>query len=350
MPGEPLTRADFHFELPPDRIAQRPCEPRDHCRLMVLGRATGAVQHARFDALGTWLRPGDLLVLNDTRVIPARLYGRKPTGGWMELLLCEEVGSGRWKALVRGRGHVEPGGLVHFDGEAGVARLIRRLGEGAWEIAFEATDARALIDRIGRMPLPPYIPRARGEDPLRDADRAWYQTVFARTPGAIAAPTAGLHFTPELLDRLRSAGVEQARITLHVGPGTFRPVKVDDLSLHRMDPEPYEIAAEAAEQLNAARRAGRRIVAVGTTVTRTLEAACGADGFTPGTGQTDLFLRPGSPFRVVGALLTNFHLPEGTPLMLTAAFAGRESVLAAYRVAVTAGYQFFSYGDAMLIV
>ncbi len=342
-------RSDFRFDLPPDRIAQIPAEPRDHARLMVLERATGAITHARFDDLGKWLRRGDALVLNDTRVIPARLYGRKDTGGWVEILLVRDEGGGLWRCLVRGRGRLEAGRDVRFE-QGSRARLTEKLGGGEWRVAFDPPDLGPLLEAAGRMPLPPYIARPRGEDPWRERDREWYQTVYASRAGAIAAPTAGLHFTPPLLDRLRGDGVEIVTITLHVGPGTFRPVKADDLRDHRMDAEEFELSAGAAAAIADALAADRRVVAVGTTVTRTLETLAIRGGVRAGTGSTDLFIHPPYAFRSVGALVTNFHLPEGTPLMLTAAFAGRERLLDAYAVAVREGYRFFSYGDAMLVV
>jgi S-adenosylmethionine:tRNA ribosyltransferase-isomerase len=343
-----LRPSDFHFDLPPDRIAQTPAVPRDHARLMVLEREGGRIHHARFDTIGAWLRSGDLLVVNDTRVIPARVYGRKDTGGWIEALLVEELAGGAWRALVRGRGRLEEGRAVHFDGAH--ARLRQRLGGGEWVLAFDPPDVRSLLERCGRMPLPPYIARPREGDSLAEQDHEWYQTVFARHPGAIAAPTAGLHFTPELLARLRTDGVEAVAVTLHVGPGTFRPVKVEDLAHHRMDAEAYDVSGAVAVRLTAARAEGRRVIAVGTTATRTLETVWEDGRYRAGSGRTGLFIHPPYPFRAIDALLTNFHLPEGTPIMLAAAFAGRERLLEAYRAAVAEGYRFFSYGDAMLIV
>jgi len=343
-----LRTSDFHFDLPLDRIAQTPAEPRDHARLMVLERAAGGIHHARFDGIGAWLHPGDVLVLNDTQVIPARLYGKKETGGWVELLLCEDRGGGAWKSLVRGRGRIDAGRAVVFEGARAVLR--EKLGRGGWIVQFDPPDVRGLLERAGRMPLPPYIDRPRENDPWRDADRVWYQTVYAARPGAIAAPTAGLHFTPELLARLRGAGVDTATVTLHVGPGTFRPVKVEQIADHRMDEEEYEVPPETAVRLERARAEGGRVIAVGTTATRTLETVWASGRYRPGRGRTALFLYPSCEFRAIDALVTNFHLPEGTPIMLAAAFAGRERVLEAYRVAIAEGYRFFSYGDAMLVV
>jgi S-adenosylmethionine:tRNA ribosyltransferase-isomerase len=330
---------------------------------MVLGRDHGGVQHAWFRDLPRLLRPGSLVVLNDTRVIPARLRGHKPTGGAVEVLLvrpreARPAAHGAfdedWEVLARGVAGLAPGtrldlaggvtGWVLEHGDRGAA-LVRLRGEGASVVAA--------AERAGAIPLPPYIEAARrreGAGPADDADRERYQTVYARVPGAVAAPTAGLHFTPALLDEVAARGHEVVRLTLHVGPGTFRPVEVEDPSQHRMEVERYDIPPETAAALARARADARPVVAVGTTVVRALEAAAAAgDAIADGPGQTDLFLAPGSTFRVVTDLVTNFHLPRSTLLMLVAAFAGRERVLAAYEEAVRAGYRFYSYGDAMFI-
>jgi S-adenosylmethionine:tRNA ribosyltransferase-isomerase len=347
----PLRRSDFLYDLPPERIAQRPADRREDSRMMVLRRGTRAVDHCRFRDIGGELRPGDLLVLNDTRVIPARLFGHKRGGGAaVEILLLRPLEGDRWKALVRPGRRLPPGARVDLPGGAS-AEIAGRGDDGSREITLSLGMPLAdYLDIHGVTPLPPYIRRPG------DADEAFhrgrYQTVYAEAAGSVAAPTAGLHFTPEILDALERAGVETVRITLHVGPGTFRPVQVEDIRRHRMDAEPYTISAPAAERIEAARTAGRRVVAVGTTVTRTLEAVAAAhDGrIPPGSGWTDLFIHPGFRFQVIGALLTNFHLPGSTLLMLVAALAGREWVLDCYREAVTQGYRFYSYGDCMLVL
>lgn len=338
--------AAYDYPLPPGLVAQEPLARRDASRLLVLDRATGAVDHRRFADLPELLRPGDLLVTNRSRVFPARLLGRREGGGAAEVLLVRRREPDAWDALVRpGRRlrtgslvDVAPGFRVRIEGpSAGPERRVRLLVDGA--------DPDDAIERHGHVPLPPYIRR-----PDAPADRDRYQTVFAREKGSVAAPTAGLHFTPELLDRLRGRGVERAEIVLHVGPGTFRPVEVDDVRDHRVDPERYAVPEETAAALDGARREGRRVVAVGTTATRALESAVDDAGrVRPGDGETGLVIVPGFRFRVTGALVTNFHLPRSSLLLLVSAFAGRERVLAAYAEAVRERYRFYSYGDAMLV-
>jgi S-adenosylmethionine:tRNA ribosyltransferase-isomerase len=362
--------SEFDYALPAERIAQRPAERRDASRLLVLPRRAGAPQHRRFAELEQLLGTGDLLVLNDTRVIPARLHGRKqPSGGRVELLLDRPLDEAEWgpagwaqtwTALVRASKPLRSGGTVELGAGAradylgrtaeGSARLRLVIDPSALGCAPERALAR-LLERRGQVPLPAYIRRSGPDDSRAGEDRQRYQTVYAARDGAVAAPTAGLHFTPALLERLAARGVELCRVTLHVGPGTFLPVRGEDVAAHRMHPERYHIDAAAAEQLRNARAAGRRLVAVGTTVVRTLEAAWdeARGGPRPGSGLTDLFIRPGYRFQAVDALLTNFHLPRSTLLMLVCAFAGRDRVLAAYRQAVERGYRFYSYGDAMLL-
>jgi S-adenosylmethionine:tRNA ribosyltransferase-isomerase len=332
---------DFDYSLPAELIAQRPASPRDASRLLVVHRADGRLEHRLFREIGAYLEPGDVLVLNDTRVIPARLRGRRPgTGGAVDLLLLRPAAGGAWEALVRPGRRLKPGAVVHVgpgvpveiaDRLPGGRRLVRRA---------DGEDLRGLMATAGEMPTPPYIRR-----PLDDP--AQYQTVFAREDGAVAAPTAGLHFTPRLLEALRARGIAVVALTLHVGPGTFQPVVAEDIARHRMDPEPYTIGEDAAAAINARRG---RLIAVGTTTVRALETAA-TDGIVrPGAGWTDLFITPGYRFRVVEALVTNFHLPKTTLLMLVCAFAGRELILSAYQVAVRERYRFYSFGDAMLIV
>lgn len=341
--------AEFDFVLPPDRIAARPVEPRDQARLLAYDRRSGAVEHARVADLPRLLRPGDLLVLNDTRVQPWRLRGRRETGGAVEGLLLRVDGE-RGEALLRPSKKLRVGDVVPMeDGEVEL-RLLATLGGGRWSVALTARQGSvaAALERCGRAPLPPYLPRGGDEDVAADRER--YQTVFARAPGAIAAPTAGLHFTPDLLQRVQARGVDLAFVTLHVGEGTFAPVQVDVVEQHRMHAERYELPAATAAAIAAARAHGGRVVAVGTTSCRTLETCARDDGtVAAGSGASDLFLYPGRRFRVVDALLTNFHLPKSTLLLLVAAFAGREAVLARYQEAIARGYRFYSFGDAMLI-
>jgi S-adenosylmethionine:tRNA ribosyltransferase-isomerase len=331
-----LKRSDFQFDLPPRLVAQRPAPRRDDARLFALLRDRS--DHLAFRDLPRFFGPGDLLVLNDTRVRPARLAGRRKTGGIFDVLLVRPMGDGRWEALVGGRGRLRDGEELAFGGFSG---SVRRAGDG-WVVELPRG---ADVEAAGRMPLPPYIRRARGGDPADAEDRERYQTVYARAPGAIAAPTAGLHFTPELLDAVRATGAGVSFVTLHVGTGTFRPVTSADVEDHRMDPEPYRVPEETAAAIARA----RRVTAVGTTVTRTLEAAWRDGAVRAGIGETSLFIVPGWRFRAVHRLITNFHLPEGTPLMLTCAFGGRERILAAYGEAVKREYRFFSYGDAMMV-
>jgi len=335
--------------------------------LLILSRDTGERNHALFGDITRFLRPRSLLVVNDTRVIPARLHGTKSTGGRVEILLVEKAASDSrgessgeaswredWRALARGLGRQPPGARLRFSDDL-EAEILGRGPRGEVELRFAGPGQQGLVARIeeiGTVPLPPYIEAARKEAGIvvRSAeDKARYQTVYARHPGAVAAPTAGLHFTDELLTRLEAAGHEIARITLHVGPGTFRPVTAPDITQHHLDAERYEVSEAAAQSLRQAQAQGRPIVAVGTTVVRTLETLARLGPLAAVSGSTRLFLVPGAEFRVVTDLVTNFHLPRSTLLMLVAAFAGRESVLDAYREAIERGYRFYSYGDAMFI-
>ncbi len=344
----------FDYDLPRDLVAQEPAHHRDAARLMILDRIDGGVAETTFAALGEHLDPKDLIVINDTRVLPARLLARKPTGGEVELLLTErepDEGDGqRWACLVStGRG-LRPG--VRLAIAPGFEAAILQGGDGPrWRISLIADggDVDAAIARHGRMPLPPYIQRDPDDSRAgRDAER--YQTVYARHPGAIAAPTAGLHFTEQLMRRLERRGIAFARLTLHVGPGTFQPVRTNEIEAHRLEPEAFALPHETAAAIDACRSRGGRVVAVGTTVTRVLEARARDDrGVLAGDGRCDLYITPGHRFRVVDALVTNFHLPRSTLLMLVAAFAGRELVLHAYGEAVSRRFRFYSYGDAMLI-
>lgn len=335
-----LTR-DFDYDLPDDAIAQE-AAPRAASRLLVMD-AAGVARHRRVRDLPELLEPGDLLVINDTRVLPARLLGRRhPGGGKVELLLAERFDERTWDALAKPGRKAKPGTVIDL-APGLTAEVIAKERDGRHRVRFsEPIEPR--LEEIGHVPLPPYIQRP---DAPRDRDR--YQTVYARQPGAIAAPTAGLHFTDELLETIRRRGVEVVPVTLHVGLGTFKPVTAKLVHEHVMDRERYEIPDATARALARTRQRGGRVVAMGTTVVRTLEGAARSDGTVPpGSGSTDLFITPGYHFRVVDVLVTNFHLPRSTLLMLVSAFAGRERVLEAYREAVEAGYRFYSYGDAML--
>jgi S-adenosylmethionine:tRNA ribosyltransferase-isomerase len=341
-----LRLSDFDYDLPPGRIATRPVEPRDSARLLVVRRGGGPFEDRVFRDLPDLLDPGDLLVVNDTRVIPARLVGRRVgTGGEVEVFLLREEEGRRWRALLGPARRMRPGVRIAF--EAASCEVVAEHEGGERSVVFAGDEpVLSIAGRVGAVPLPPYMQREADA-----ADEDAYQTVFARVPGAVAAPTAGLHLTEALLARLAARGVGLATVTLHVGPGTFRPVTVDDVSQHRMDAEPYVVPAASASAIAATKAAGRRVVAVGTTSTRTLEAVSAEHGrVVAGAGLTDLFLRPGHSFRAIDALVTNFHLPRSTLLMLVSAFAGRERVLEAYAHAVASGYRFYSYGDAMLLV
>lgn len=337
---------EFEFELPQELIAQTPPAERDASRLMVLDAGTGAIEHRLFRDITEYLRPGDVLVVNDTRVYPARLTGVKEQGGGKaEALLVREHGGGLFTALMKGR--LKAGARVTF--AEGLSAVVEKdLGGGMKRIRFaDAPGLADALERVGRMPLPPYIDQSAREEA---EDRERYQTVYARAKGAVAAPTAGLHFTPELLARIKDMGVEVASVTLHVGIGTFMPVRVDTVEEHRMHSEEYEVTPDAADAVNRAKADGGRVVAVGTTSARTLESATDDAGrLMPGASATEIFIYPGYRFRSVDALITNFHLPRSTLLMLVSAFAGRQRTLAAYREAVREGYRFYSYGDAMFI-
>jgi S-adenosylmethionine:tRNA ribosyltransferase-isomerase len=339
--------SDFDYCLPPELIAQEPAARRDASRLMTLDRHDGTLDETEFSRIADCFRDGDLLVLNDTRVIPARLLGRKETGGRAELFLVRRLpGDGeRWQCLVRASKPPRPGSTIQLP-EGLVAEIIDR-SDDLWIVSFTPEEGVAgRLERAGEMPLPPYIKR-----PSCHADRERYQTVFSREAGAVAAPTAGLHFTPALLDEVRGRGVEIRTVTLHVGLGTFLPVRVENLDEHRMHREWYRIPPETAAAVNGRKRdGGGRVIALGTTTARALEHAAAPDGTVPdGEGEADIFIRPGYRFRTVEALITNFHLPQSTLLMLVAAFAGRDLILHAYAEAVRRRFRFFSYGDAMMI-
>jgi S-adenosylmethionine:tRNA ribosyltransferase-isomerase len=336
-----MRRADFSYPLPGELIADRPLPQRTASRLLALDGATGTLQDLRFRDLGSLLRPGDVLVLNDTRVLPARLAGRKASGGACELLLERIVASRLILAQARASKGLKPGTRIELPGGATAVAIARHGDLHELELDREALP---YFEAHGSVPLPPYVAR-----PAEPADRERYQTVYADEPGAVAAPTAGLHFDREMLAALAGQGFAIARITLHVGAGTFMPLRADDIERHRMHAERSCVPAAAVAAIEGARRAGGRVVAVGTTVVRALEAAAAGGTLAPYEGETDIYIRPGHRFRVVDALLTNFHLPESTLLVLVAAFAGRERVLAAYHHAIAGRYRFFSYGDAMFV-
>lgn len=335
---------DFNYELPAELIAQEPLAKREQSRLLVLDKETGAIQHRIFADLGQYLQPGDVLVSNNTRVIPARLYGRKEkTGALIEVVLLSRLEGRRWETLVRPGKRVQPGTRIIFGEGELVAETIDKTPAGGrvLEFIFEGV-FEEILDRLGQMPLPPYIHQS-----LTEPER--YQTVYARVPGSAAAPTAGLHFTPDLINSLEKRGIEWVEILLHVGLGTFRPVKEEDITKHQMHSEYFEISQEAAEAINKAKEEGRRIIAVGTTSTRTLESSWTNGQVQAGKGWTEIFIYPGYEFKVIDGLITNFHLPKSTLLMLVSALAGREKVLKAYQAAIQERYRFFSFGDAMFI-
>ena len=355
IPPECL-RSAYRYDLDPELIAQTPVTPRDSARLLVYDRAGDYSSHCRFSDVGDHLRPGDLLVVNTTRVLPARLHpARLDTGGHVEVFLLRERTPAVWEALVRPGRRLRPGVVLGW-GDGTTVTITERLDQGARLVTFSRPIDLDWLESAGSMPLPPYIKRPDGA--LDRSDAKDYQTVYADEPGAVAAPTAGLHFTPELLERLTSAGVGLASLVLHVGPGTFRPVRVDDIREHPMHREHYRVPANTLRKLRSTRENGGRIVAVGTTSVRTLEAVAervvndpdGTGATAAVVGSTDIFIYPPYRFRLVDALITNFHLPESTLLMLVAAFAGKEQALALYREAAARGYRFYSYGDAMLIL
>lgn len=343
---EPMTfkTSDFYYDLPEELIAQTPLQQRDSSRLMVLDRQTGEVAHKHFYDILDYLQPGDCLVMNDSRVLPARLLGHRPTGGAVEVLLLRDLGDKCWECLCKPGRKMQPGSEVIFgDGElTATVREVREDGNRVVEFHYEGIFLEVL-ERLGKMPLPPYI-----KEELQDQER--YQTVYSREVGSAAAPTAGLHFTQELLEKIRQKGVKEAFVTLHVGLGTFRPVKAEQITNHHMHAELCMISQETADILNETRRSGGRILCVGTTSCRTLESLVQEDGsFAASSKWTEIFIYPGYTFKAMDGLITNFHLPESTLVMLVSAFAGREHVLAAYEEAVREKYRFFSFGDAMFI-
>ena len=339
-----MKKSDFYFDLPEELIAQTPLERRDASRLLTLDKTTGAVAHHHFYELPQFLRPNDCLVLNDSRVLPARLLGHRSTGGAVEVLLLRDLGDGKWECLTRPGRKTQPGTALSFgDGEL-TATVVDAIADGNKIVQFHYDGIfLEVLERLGKMPLPPYITRQL-------EDQSQYQTVYAKELGSAAAPTAGLHFTPELPDTIRAKGVNIVEVTLHVGLGTFRPVSEDNIQEHQMHTEWYCVDDTAAEAINAARASGHRVIAVGTTSCRTLEAVWAKYGkIVPCSGTTDIFLYPGVELHAIDGLVTNFHLPESTLIMLISAFYGYEKTMAAYKVAVQEKYRFFSFGDAMFI-
>ena len=336
--------SDFMYDLPEERIAQTPVEPRDHSRLMVIHRDTDQIEHKHFYDVIDYLNPGDVLVINDTRVIPARLYGERPIGGACEVLLLKQLAPKRWETLVKPGKKLKPGAEIVFGDGRLRGRVLETTDVGGRIVEFECEGTfEAALDALGEMPLPPYI-----HEQLENRER--YQTVYARHEGSAAAPTAGLHFTPELLDRIREKGIDVVPVLLHVGLGTFRPVKVENIEEHQMHSEYFEVTEDAAKRISAARERGGRVIAVGTTSVRTLESAVENGKLVAKRGETSIFIRPGYRYQMVDALITNFHLPGSTLMMLVSALYDREKILSAYETAVKENYRFFSFGDAMLIL
>ncbi|MCD8153443.1 MAG: tRNA preQ1(34) S-adenosylmethionine ribosyltransferase-isomerase QueA [Clostridiales bacterium] len=340
-----MKTSDFYYDLPKELIAQDPLEDRSASRLLHLSRQDGHIEHRHFTDILEYLNPGDCLVINDTKVIPARLYGhREKTGGAVEILLLRRRGKDVWECLVKPGKKARPGARILFGDGILTGEILEMAQDGNRLIQFQYEGIfEEVLDQLGEMPLPPYITHK-----LKDKNR--YQTVYAKNDGSAAAPTAGLHFTEELLEQVREKGVKIAHVTLHVGLGTFRPVKVEDVESHHMHSEFYVVEEEEAKLINDTKKAGGRVICVGTTSCRTLESAAGEDGILQsGSGWTDIFIYPGYRFKMMDGLITNFHLPESTLLMLVSAFAGKERVMKAYEEAVREQYRFFSFGDAMLI-
>ncbi|WP_237067433.1 tRNA preQ1(34) S-adenosylmethionine ribosyltransferase-isomerase QueA [Microbulbifer guangxiensis] len=337
-----MRRQDFHFDLPDELIARAPAEERRGSRLLCLDGPSGAIDHRKFAELPQLVQSGDLLVFNDTRVIPARLFGRKESGGKLEILVERVLDEGRVLAHIRSSKSPKPGSRILLEDDSALEMVARH--DALFELAFPSEGVLPVLERLGHMPLPPYIDR-----PDDEADRERYQTVYSREAGAVAAPTAGLHFDEAMLDTLRDMGVETAFVTLHVGAGTFQPVRVDDIHEHQMHSEVLNVPESVCKAVADCCARGGKVIAVGTTSVRALESAAASGELKPTVGETDIFIYPGYQFRVVDRLITNFHLPESTLMMLVSAFAGYEQTMNAYREAVRERYRFFSYGDAMLI-
>ena len=340
-----MKTSDFYYDLPKELIAQTPVEPRDSSRLLVLGRESGKIEHRHFYDIIDYLDEGDLIVANDSRVLPARIYGVKDTGARVEFLLLKQISGNRWETLCKPGRKAKEGAKFTFGDGLLTATVVEVKDDGNRIVDFDCDENFfSTLDKIGQMPLPPYI-----TEELKDRER--YQTVYSHELGSAAAPTAGLHFTDELMDRLRAKGVKIAYVTLHVGLGTFRPVKVDDVTKHKMHSEHYEIPKETADLIKQTKQNGKRVIAIGTTSCRTLESVAAEHGeIIPCEGFTDIFIYPGFEFKVLDGLVTNFHLPESTLIMLVSAFAGYDNIMNAYKTAVDERYRFFSFGDAMIII
>ena len=340
-----MKTSDFYYDLPKELIAQTPVEPRDSSRLLVLGRESGEIEHRHFYDIIDYLDEGDLIVANDSRVLPARIYGVKDTGARVEFLLLKQISGNRWETLCKPGRKAKEGAKFTFGDGLLTATVVEVKDDGNRIVDFDCDENFfSTLDKIGQMPLPPYI-----TEELKDRER--YQTVYSHELGSAAAPTAGLHFTDELMDRLRAKGVKIAYVTLHVGLGTFRPVKVDDVTKHKMHSEHYEIPKETADLIKQTKQNGKRVIAIGTTSCRTLESVAAEHGeIIPCEGFTDIFIYPGFEFKVLDGLVTNFHLPESTLIMLVSAFAGYDNIMNAYKTAVDERYRFFSFGDAMIII
>ena len=340
-----MKTSDFYYDLPKELIAQTPVEPRDSSRLLVLGRESGEIEHRHFYEIIDYLDEGDLIVANDSRVLPARIYGVKDTGARVEFLLLKQISGNRWETLCKPGRKAKEGAKFTFGDGLLTATVVEVKDDGNRIVDFDCDENFfSTLDKIGQMPLPPYI-----TEELKDRER--YQTVYSHELGSAAAPTAGLHFTDELMDRLRAKGVKIAYVTLHVGLGTFRPVKVDDVTKHKMHSEHYEIPKETADLIKQTKQNGKRVIAIGTTSCRTLESVAAEHGeIIPCEGFTDIFIYPGFEFKVLDGLVTNFHLPESTLIMLVSAFAGYDNIMNAYKTAVDERYRFFSFGDAMCIL
>lgn len=340
-----MKTSDFYYDLPKELIAQTPVEPRDSSRLLVLGRENGEIEHRHFYDIIDYLDEGDLIVANDSRVLPARIYGVKDTGARVEFLLLKQISGNRWETLCKPGRKAKEGAKFTFGDGLLTATVVEVKDDGNRIVDFDCDENFfSTLDKIGQMPLPPYI-----TEELKDRER--YQTVYSHELGSAAAPTAGLHFTDELMDRLRAKGVKIAYVTLHVGLGTFRPVKVDDVTKHKMHSEHYEIPKETADLIKQTKQNGKRVIAIGTTSCRTLESVAAEHGeIIPCEGFTDIFIYPGFEFKVLDGLVTNFHLPESTLIMLVSAFAGYDNIMNAYKTAVDERYRFFSFGDAMCIL
>lgn len=340
-----MKTSDFYYDLPKELIAQTPVEPRDSSRLLVLGRESGEIEHRHFYDIIDYLNEGDLIVANDSRVLPARIYGVKDTGARVEFLLLKQISGNRWETLCKPGRKAKAGAKFTFGDGLLSATVVEVKDDGNRVVDFDCDENFfSTLDKIGQMPLPPYI-----TEELKDQER--YQTVYSHELGSAAAPTAGLHFTEELMEKLRNKGVNIAYVTLHVGLGTFRPVKVDDVTKHKMHSEHYEIPKKTADLIRQTKQNGKRVIAIGTTSCRTLESVAAEHGeIIPCEGFTDIFIYPGFEFRVLDGLVTNFHLPESTLIMLVSAFAGYDNIMNAYKTAVDERYRFFSFGDAMIII